>query len=121
LVHTFAEQMTTIAPTIEAAITTATQWIVQAEMARRTAEAETEVVRSESELALTKQWYVMALKILEHRFTSAPVALVLLLQTVTPAQRSPVTDRLLDAPTADACLHAVREFLHTPNDGAPTK
>lgn len=120
MVHPFAEQMTTIATTIEAAITTATQCIVQAEMAQRTAEAEIEIVRSESELALTKQWYAIALKILEHRFTSAPIALVLLLQTVTPTQRNPVTDLLLDAPTAEACLQTVRELLNT-QAGGPTK
>ncbi|MFZ4658630.1 MAG: hypothetical protein ACOYNY_16580 [Caldilineaceae bacterium] len=134
LASRFADQ---VAEQAAEQVTAATQRALAAEAAQRKAEveaaqrkaeveaaqrkAEVEAAQRKAEAEAAQQWHAMALKILEHRFTSAPVALVVLLQTVTPAQRSPVTDRLLDAPTADACLHAVREFLHTPNDGAPTK
>lgn len=60
------------------------------------------------------------LKILEHRFVSAPISLIWRLQTVTAAQRNPVTALLLDTPTAEACLQAVRQFLST-QDGVLAK
>ncbi|MEZ4864439.1 MAG: hypothetical protein R3C14_24205 [Caldilineaceae bacterium] len=39
------------------------------------------------------------------------MALIVLLQSVTPTQRGPVLDLLLDAPDGDQCLQAVKEFL----------
>lgn len=76
----------------------------EAEAARREAEA----VRQETETA--KQWQELMLKVLAHRFTSAPLALVLLLQAVTPAQRSRVSDIILDSPDVDTCLQALRQL-----------
>ena len=51
------------------------------------------------------------LKVLDHRFTSVPVALVLLLPTVKPSQRSRVSDILLDSPDAENCLQELRQVL----------
>ncbi|MCE7982647.1 MAG: hypothetical protein DYG89_15795 [Caldilinea sp. CFX5] len=122
-----AEQVT--AATQRALAAEAAQRKAEVEAAQRKAEAEAEAAQRKAEVEAAQrkaeaeaaqQWHAMALKILEHRFTSAPIALVLLLQTVTPAQRSPVTDLLLDAPTAEACLQVVREFLNT-QPGTPTK
>ncbi len=87
----------------------------EAEAARRQAEAEAEAARRQAEAETAQQWQATALKILEHRFTSVPIALVLLLQAVTPTQRNMVTDVLLDAPTAEACLQALRELLGVQN------
>lgn len=112
--------MTAIAPIIEAVISTAAQRIVQAEMARCAAEVEIEVVRHEAEWALAKQWEAIVRRILEHRFVSAPISLIWLLQTVTPAQRNPVMDLLLNTPSAEACLQVVRQFLST-QDGVLAK
>ena len=81
--------------------------------ARREAEAEAarlEAARRETEIEATNQWQELMLKILEHRFTSAPLALVRLLQAVTPAQRSRVSDIILDSPDAEACLQALRQL-----------
>lgn len=82
---------------------------------RRALLAETEAARRQAEAETAQQWQATALQILEHRFTSVPIALVLLLQAVTPTQRTAVTDVLLDAPTAEACLQAVREVLSVHN------
>lgn len=81
---------------------------VEAEAARR--EAEAEAARREAEIEATSQWQELMLKILEHRFTSAPLALVRLLQVVKPAQRSHVSDIILDSPDADTCLQALRQL-----------
>ncbi len=82
-----------------------------AEAARREAEAtRREAERREAEIEATSQWQELMLKILEHRFTSAPLALVRLLQAVKPAQRSQVSDIILDSPDADTCLHALRQL-----------
>ncbi len=93
----------------------ATQRATEAEAARREAEAaaarreaEAEAARREEEAA--RQWQELMLKVLEHRFTSAPLALVRLLQAVTPAQRSPVSDIILDSPDVDSCLQALRQL-----------
>lgn len=87
--------------------------LAETEATRREAEAEAALRQAEAETA--QQWQATALKILEHRFTSVPIALVLLLQAVTPTQRNMVTDVLLDAPTAEACLQALRELLGVQN------
>jgi hypothetical protein len=74
------------------------------------AEAATVAVRREAELTMTQQWQELMFKVLEHRFTSVPVALVLLLQAVKPSQRSRVNDIILDSPDVDACLQAMRQL-----------
>ena len=86
----------------------ATQRATEAEAARR--EAEAEAARREAEAEAARQWQELMLKVLEHRFTSAPLALVRLLQAVTPAQRSPVSDIILDSPDVDSCLQALRQL-----------
>lgn len=90
---------------------------VEAEAARREAEADADAARREAEIEATSQWQELMLKILEHRFTSAPLALVRLLQAVKPAQRSRVSDIILDSPDADACLQALRQ-LQTPTESS---
>lgn len=50
------------------------------------------------------------LKVLDHRFTSASVALVRLLRAVKPGQHSHVSDIILDSPNVDACLQALRQL-----------
>lgn len=68
------------------------------------------MARRETEIEATNQWQELMLKILEHRFTSAPLALVRLLQAVKPAQRSCVSDIILDSPDVDSCLQALRQL-----------
>lgn len=83
----------------------------ETEAARREAEAErceTEAVRHETET--TQQWQELMFKVLEHRFPSVPMALILLLQAVKPAQRSRVSDIILDSPDVDSCLQALRQL-----------
>ncbi|MEZ4727758.1 MAG: hypothetical protein R3E79_11575 [Caldilineaceae bacterium] len=82
----------------------------EAEAARREAEIETEAARREAESEAARQWQELMLKILEHRFTSAPLALVRLLQAVKPAQRSHVSDIILDSPDVESCLQAMRQL-----------
>lgn len=91
----------------------ASQRVAAAEAVRH--EAEIEAVRREAEAArreveITQQWQELMFKVLEHRFTSAPLALVMLLQAVKPAQRSQVSDIILDSPDVDACLQALRQL-----------
>lgn len=74
------------------------------------AEAAAEAARREAEFLMTQQWQELMFKVLEHRFTSVPVALVLLLQAVKPNQRSRVNDIILDSPDVDACLQAMRQL-----------
>jgi hypothetical protein len=83
----------------------------EVEAARHEAEAEAarhEAERREAEVA--QQWQELMLKVLEHRFTAVPVALVRLLQAMKPAQRSLVSDIILDSPDVDACLQALRQL-----------
>lgn len=72
--------------------------------------AAAEAARREAEIEAARQWQELMLKVLEHRFVSAPLALVRLLQAVKPAQRSHVSDIILDSPDADACLQALRQL-----------
>ena len=91
-----------------------------AEAARREAErreAAAERREAAAEAEAERQWQELMLKVLEHRFTSAPLALVRLLQAVKPAQRSRVSDIILDSPDADACLQALRQ-LQTPTESS---
>lgn len=98
----------------------AAQRKAEAEAAQRKMQAEAEAAQRKAEAEAAQQWQAMALKILEHRFASAPIALVVLLQTVTPAQRNAVTDLLLDSQTAEGCLQAMRDLLGVQH-GTPTK
>jgi len=98
----------------------ASQRVAAAEAAEAAAEAvrheaEIEAVRREAEAArreveITQQWQELMFKVLEHRFTSAPLALVMLLQAVKPAKRSQVSDIILDSPDVDACLQALHQL-----------
>ena len=76
---------------------------------QRAVAAESEATRQETEIA--QQWQELMLKVLDHRFTSVPVALVLLLQTVKPSQRSSVSDIVLDSPDGESCLQELRQVL----------
>lgn len=83
--------------------------------AQRVAAAETEAARREAEAErreteATQQWQELMFKVLEHRFPTVPMALILLLQAVKPAQRSRVSDIILDSPDVDSCLQALREL-----------
>lgn len=100
---------------MDALVTAANRRALLAETEATRCEAEAEAARRQAEAETAQQWQATALQILEHRFTSVPIALVLLLQAVTPTQRTAVTDVLLDAPTAEACLQAVREVLSVHN------
>lgn len=91
---------------LQEALTVAAQRVAAAEA--EAARQEAEAARQETEAA--QQWQELMLKILEHRFTSAPLALVRLLQAVKPAERSRVSDIVLDSPDADACLQALRQL-----------
>lgn len=78
-------------------------------------EAEVEAARREAESArreaeITQQWQELMFKVLEHRFTSAPLPLVLLLQALKPAQRKQASDIILGSPDVDACLQALRQL-----------
>jgi hypothetical protein len=86
-------------------------------VARHETEIEVEAIRREEaarrEAEMTQQWQALMLKVLEHRFTAVPVALVLLLQAVKPAQRSLVSDIILDSSDVDGCLQALRQLQTT--------
>jgi hypothetical protein len=95
----------------ELAVATQRAATAEAEAARRGAEAErreTEAIRRETEA--TQQWQELMFKVLEHRFPAVPMALILLLQAVKPAQRSRVSDIILDSPDVDSCLQALRQL-----------
>lgn len=82
----------------------------KAEAERREAEAARREAEAESKAA--QQWQETVFKILEHRFQSIPVALAVLLQTWPAAHRSRVIDLVLDAPTAEECLQALKDLLN---------
>jgi Fe2+ transport system protein B len=103
------------------------QVVAQAEAARHEAEAAqheaeaaqheavaaqhaAEAARQKAEAEAAHQWQKLMLKVLEHRFQSIPVALALLLQEVTPAQRNQVSDLILDATDVDHCLQGLQQM-----------
>jgi hypothetical protein len=86
----------------------------EAEAARRAAKAE--AAQREAEAEAARQWQETAFKILEHRFQSIPVALALLLPTITGIDRGRVIDLMLDAPDAQQCLQAIRQLLASKNE-----
>lgn len=62
------------------------------------------------EMVMAQQWQEVIFKILKYRFPTVPMALILLLQAVKPAQRSRVSDISLDSPDVDSCLQALRQL-----------
>lgn len=78
---------------------------------QRVAEMEAEAARREAEVQAAKQWQELTLKVLEHRFQSVPVALVLLLASVEPNQRSRVTDIILEADNLNECWQQIRQLV----------
>lgn len=99
---------------LQESLVLAEQRVVAAEAERRKAESEAahheaEVTKIEAEIA--QQWQELMLKVLDHRFTSVPVALVLLLPSVKPSQRSRVSDIVLDSPDGESCLQELRQVL----------
>lgn len=73
--------------------------------------AEVEAARYEAETQADRQWQELTLKVLEHRFQSVPVALVLLLASVEANQRSRVSDIILEAGDINTCLQQLRQLL----------
>ena len=111
LERAYAEKLAAETQKFQEELALAEQRVVAAESEAATVrqEAESETTRREAEIA--QQWQELMLKVLDHRFTSVPVALVLLLPTVKPSQRSRVSDILLDSPDAENCLQELRQVL----------
>ncbi|MCE7981244.1 MAG: hypothetical protein DYG89_08650 [Caldilinea sp. CFX5] len=105
-----AEEIAEVKQALRHEVDVATQRALEAEAAQRKADA----AHREAEAEATKQWLEMVFKVLEHRFTSAPIALSMVLQTVPSSQRSAVIDIILEAPTGEACLAAVKQLLQQP-------
>lgn len=74
--------------------------------AQRAAVAEAALHKME----MAQQWQEVIFKIVKYRFPTVPMALILLLQAVKPAQRSRVSDIILDSPDVDSCLQALRQL-----------
>ena len=87
------------------------EWLAQRMTeAEASARREAETVRRQAEVEATNQWQDLMLKVLEHRFQSVPVALILLLQAVKPTLRGRVSDLFLDSANVEECLQGLRQL-----------